>query len=555
VSLERASLSWHGWGRPERAVRHDPAREAWLLGELERRLGGRGPGLPAPARPGHVKLPSVRLGDEDREALRRACLPGSVSSDDEARLRCATGRSLPDLLRLRLGELERAPDAVARPGSEEAVLAVLRWAEAAGVAVVPVGGATSVTGGVEALCGPGQRACVALDTTGLDAFVDLDLESGLATFQAGVDGPALEAALAARGLTLGHFPQSFEFSTLGGWIATRSSGQQSNGYGSIEDLVVSVRVATPRGVLSTLAVPRSAAGPDLRRVVAGSEGVLGVIVEATLRVRPAPVRADDRGMLFRSFGDGVAAVRDMVRGGLGLGLLRLADGPETELGLVQRRDPTRRLDPVDALLGLLARAGYGEGRSLLLYGAEGPLPSDVGARMRRASRLGRARGGLALGRKPGRSWRHERFAAPYLRDWLLDRGVAVDTFESAFPWSRIEDAHASVTAALRRAAEREAGGGLVMAHLSHSYPDGACLYFTLLYPLAADRALSQWAALKHAATEAIVGAGGTLSHHHGVGADHRPWLAGEIGEPGLAVLRGVRGALDPAGLMNPGKLL
>jgi alkyldihydroxyacetonephosphate synthase len=395
---------------------------------------------------------------------------------------------------------------------------------------------------------------VALDTTRLDSLVRFDAQSLLATFQAGIDGPALEAALRAHGATLGHFPQSFEHSTLGGWIATRSSGQFSNRYGGIEDHLVSVRVVTPSGVLRTLEVPRSAAGPDLNALVLGSEGTLGVIVEATLRVSPLPEASRERGMLFRSFTDGVAVVRDALREDLGLAMLRLADGAETELGETLRRDPARRIDPAASVLATTARLGWGPGRALLLYAAEG-RPRQVRRALARVRSLGARRGGLPLGSSPGRAWRRDRFRAPYLRDWLLDHGVAVDTLETALPWSRLETGHAAITRALRASLEARAGAGLAMAHLSHSYADGGCLYFTILYPLDPADPVVQWQGIKRDATRAVLDAGGTLSHHHGIGTDHAPWLAEEKGSVGIAALRAVKAAVDPRGTMNPGKLL
>jgi alkyldihydroxyacetonephosphate synthase len=240
-------------------------------------------------------------------------------------------------------------------------------------------------------------------------------------------------------------------------------------------------------------------------------------------------------------------------------MLRLADAAETELGLVQRRDPSRRFDAAELLFALLEARGYGDGRSLLLYGAEGGKSSALRAKVDRARRIGRRHGGFPLGRSPGRHWRRERFATPYLRDWLLDRGVAVDTFESAFSWSRIEDAHAAVLSAVEAAGREHAGGSIAMAHLSHSYLDGACLYFTLLYPLprplASERVVAQWRAIKRDVTDAIMKAGGALSHHHGVGVDHREWLPDEKGALGMELLRAAKQTLDPDGVMNPGKLL
>ncbi len=555
MTMRRDQLRWNGWGRLGESAGLPPARERWLLDELGRRLEHRFSPPPAPVALEQIRLAPCKISAETQSALRAACGDAGFSAGTLERVAHAVGRSLPDLLRLRRGDLPHAPDAVVYPPSEGAVASVLRIAADANLAVIPFGGGSSVVGGVEARTLRGQAGAISLDTTHLDALVRIDRDSLTATFQAGIDGPALEAALRPHGLSLGHFPQSFEFSTLGGWIATRSSGQSSSGYGAIEDLLVAVRVVTPEGVIRTLPAPRSAAGPDLNGLVLGSEGTFGVIVEATLRVHEAPSALEDRGMLFRSFSDGAAAVRDATREGVHVAVMRLSDAAETELGRTLRRDPARRFDPAETALGLLARLGYGEGRSALVYCVEAESRRKAAPALRRMLSIGRAHRGVPLGSAPGRAWRRDRFRTPYLRDWLLDRGIAVDTFETTLSWSRLEQGHDVVLRAMRRAAELHAGAGLAMAHLSHSYADGGCLYFTLLYPLDSGNEIVQWEAIKREVTEAIVAAGGTLSHHHGVGADHQPWLAREKGALGLAALRAARTALDPRGLMNPGKLL
>lgn len=555
MTLDRSRIAWDAWGNPDKAVAMSPARSAFLLDALRERFG-RDLEVPAPrATLAEVSLPTSMLTDKALVRLREACAEGAVETSAVERVTHALGRSLPDLFRLRSGSIDRAPDAVVYPSDEEDVAAVLRIAVEERLSVVPFGGGSSVVGGVEAQRRAEQAGCISLDTTRMHRLLRVDAEAGLATFEAGIDGPGLEAALAEHGLTLGHYPQSFEYSTLGGWIATRSSGQQSNGYGGIEKLLAAVRMMTPEGVLRTIEVPRSAAGPDLNQLVLGSEGALGVIVQATLRVRPAPTAADDRGLLFHCFSDGVAAVRELVQADAGLGMLRLSDATETAVGQLQRHDPDRSVDPVGLVLSALERAGYGESRSLLLYGAEGTSAARVKAAVDRGRSAGRRHGGVALGRLPGKSWRKARFHAPYLRDWLLDHAVAVDTFETAFSWSRVEDGHRAVIQAMESAAQRQAGGGVAMAHLSHSYRDGACLYFTLIYPTAVGGELEQWRAIKCDVTQTIVDAGGTLSHHHGVGRDHAAWLSTEKGATGAAVLSAVKDELDPTGVMSPGVLL
>jgi alkyldihydroxyacetonephosphate synthase len=551
--LAREALRWNGWGRVGQSVGLGPAREEAILAELGRRFGRPLARGLEPVELDAISLPPPRLPARALERLRAACGGAAVRTSPFERVLHSLGRSLPDLLRLRSGDLPLPCDAVVYPADEGAVASVLRIAADSDLAVIPVGGATSVVGGIEPRPRATQRGAIALDTTALGALLRVDRASRTATFQAGILGPALEARLREHGFTLGHYPQSFEHSTLGGWIAARSSGQFSSRYGALEDLLVAVRVVTPAGVLRTLEVPRSAAGPDLRALVLGSEGTLGVIVEATLRVAPAPPAHGERAMLFDRFEAGAEAVREAAQDGAPIAMLRLSDAHETELFDLLRRDPSRRFDPAAAVLSAAARLGYGAGRAALVYAQEGEARA-VRRDLAHVRAIGRRHGGLPVGARPGRSWRRDRFRTPYLRDWLLDYDVAVDTLETAVPWSRLEGAAEGIVRDLRAALHAHAGAGLAMAHVSHSYADGASLYFTILYPLDATRALKQWGEIKRDATESVLTHGGTLSHHHGVGLDHAAWLAREKGAVGMEALRALRERVDPAGILNPGKL-
>jgi len=555
MSVDRDILRWNGWGRRADSMELGPARRSAVLSALAERFGAPLVAGPSAQPLEAVTMPQTRLTPVARAALEAAVGAHNVHTDAKKRAQHAAGKSFPDLLRLRTGQLERAPDAVVCPESIEAVAAALRVAEAEELVVVPFGGGTSVVGGVEPLLPAGKRAVVTLDTTRLDKLLALDEVSRTATFEAGIDGPTLEAQLSARGYTLGHFPQSFEHSTLGGWIAARSSGQQSDGYGGIENMLVSARMLAPRGELTTIGVPRNAAGPDLREAILGSEGTLGVIVEATVRIRLKPKVQDIRGMMFRDFASGVAAIRSWMDAGLPMTMMRLSDAQETDLSLLLKRDPSRAFDATATFLQGARALGYRDERSVMLYGIEGDDSAEVKTLLRTARTLGMRHGGLPLGRGPGNSWKQERFKTPYLRDFLLDEGVAIDTMETAFSWRDLTAGHASVVSALRAATLAHAGAGLAMGHVSHSYPDGACVYFIVLYPLTQKDRLAQWQAIKRAATDAIVAAGGTVSHHHGVGTDHAPWLVQEKGELGMASLRALKATLDPQGMMNPGKLV
>ena len=433
-------------------------------------------------------------------------------------------------------------------------------------AVVPFGGGSSVVGGVTAQHASGQAGVLTVDMTRMNRLLHLDEVSHSATLEAGVYGPDLERQLQARGYTLGHYPQSFEFSTLGGWIAARGAGQQSNRYGKAEKWLLGARLATPRGAWHTEQFPASAVGPNLNQLVLGSEGTLGIITEATVRIHPVPEHRDYRGYLFKSFADGVAAVREIVQRQIPVAMLRLSDAHETHF--LQAFSAAQHPPGAATRVGsrLVAWRGFGEQRCLLLVGLEGEREVVLESQVLTRGACER-HGGMAIGASPGRKWYARRFMMPYLRDPLLDRGVAVETLETATRWANVEALHrdidAAIRAALRDNAADAAARAIVMCHISHAYEDGASLYFTMVFPqkladspqASAAAAREQWLPIKRAATEAMLAGGGTVSHHHGVGTDHAPWLAREKGPVGLAALVAVKHGLDPAGAMNPGKLL
>ena len=447
--------------------------------------------------------------------------------------------------------MPRLPDAVARPADAAELRALLSAAGRHGLVLVPRGGGTSVTGGVNV---PHRGApAVTVDLARLSGLEELDETSGLATFGAGTTGPGIEAALGERGFTLGHFPQSWELSTLGGWIATRSAGQESLGYGRIEALVAGLEVAAPAGDLVIPALPASAAGPDLRQLVLGSEGRLGVVTRATVRVRPRPEETRLEAALVPGWEGGAAAARELVQAGVPLTLLRLSDAAETEVAMAVGLGA--------GFLGRLVRGWLrlrrvGEGSCLLLLGAAGS-PEAVDASLETARALLRPQVAVWLGARPGRRWLADRFRHPYLRDGLLDCGYATDTFETAAPWSRLEGLYGAVRRAFRDAAGKGEREVPLLCHLSHPYRDGASLYFTFFFrcPGDPDAAVARWADLKRRATEAVASAGGTLSHHHGVGSWHAPWYPREAGELGCRALGRLARELDPNRILNPHVLL
>jgi alkyldihydroxyacetonephosphate synthase len=483
-----------------------------------------------------VRLPEPALPAELVDGLRALVGAEHVHLDRETRVRHTRGKSTPDLLRMRAGDGSDAPDAVVRPADHDQVAAVVEWCGQHRVALVPFGGGTSVVGGLAARRA-GYAGVLALDLGRLDRLVALDAESGTAVLEAGVLGPRAEALLGEHGLTLGHFPQSFEYASIGGFAATRSSGQSSSGYGRFDSLVLGLRVATPIGTWQLGHAPASAAGPDLRQLVLGSEGAFGVITEVTLRVRPMPRVRVYEGWRFGSFAQGAAALRDLVQAGVTPTVLRLSDEVETAVNL-----------SAPATVG----AGSGGG-CLLVTGYEGEPDAVEALRAATGTRLS-VLGADPLGEDPGTAWAHGRFAGPYLRDALLDVGVLVETLETATYWSQLLPLYERVRTAVVTALAELGAPSLVLGHLSHMYPTGASLYFTVVAKELADP-LAQWAAAKTAASDVIVTAGATITHHHGVGRDHQPWLEQEIGPVGVEVLRAVKQRIDPAGVLNPGILV
>jgi len=539
MTLRRDS-KWWGWGDP--AV--EPTLDDEARGVLRERIGNLEPwplvrDLDAVALPPAEALP---------QALTDAVGEANVFTSDEDRLRHATGSGYVDLARLRNGALENAPDAVLMPMDAEALRRVIDVCAAEGIAIVPFGGGTSVVGGVEPLRGAHCRL-VSLDLGALQD-VSVDRRSLTARLGAGLRGPEAEAALGREGLTLGHFPQSFEYATIGGFAATRSAGQASSGYGRFDALVSSVRLVAPGGDLQTLETPHSAAGPALRELVIGSEGVLGVIPDVTVRVGPAPAVRRYEAWMAESFDAGSEIVRGLAQGPGLPEIIRVSDEEETEgsLALSGPRGLSGRL--FDGYLGVRRRRGG----SLMIVGFEGDEESV--ARRRALTVRALRRGGAAyLGESAGQAWAQGRYQGPYLRDTLMGMGAMVETLETSHTWSRFGELHSSVGEAIRNSLASQGTPGLVFCHLSHAYADGASLYFTFISRARRGEELEQWAAVKRAACEAIVAHGGTITHHHAVGRDHAPYMEAEVGRVGIEALRSLKDQMDPMGIMNPGKLL
>ena len=525
-------MKWNAWGDPQEAK---PLSEG--IRSLLKQALGVTESPRAELEVEQVKLRPSQLVDADREALAAIVGPEHCRVDDRDRLLRAGGKSTLDLLRRKDSGAQDAPDAVLLPGVDDEVAAILQYCSQHGIAVVPFGGGTSVVGGLDPVR-DGFNAVVSLDLRRFDQLLAFDAVSGEAEFGAGVTGPRAEQLLAEHGFSLGHFPQSFEFASLGGYAATRSSGQDSAGYGRFDDMVRGVHVITPAGVLDLGRAPQSAAGPDLRELLVGSEGVFGVITRVRVRVHPVPEVTRYEAWSFPDFATGAAALRAVTQTGAGPTVIRLSDEAETGVNLAT----TEAIGETQITGGCLAITVF-EGTA-----------AHADSRHAETRQLMAALGGTSLGEAPARAWEHGRFNAPYLRDALLAAGALCETLETATDWSNIPTLKAAVTNALTAALAESGTPALVLCHISHVYATGASLYFTVV---AGQRGnpIEQWRAAKTAACNAIVATGATITHHHAVGADHRPWMRDEVGELGVQVLRAVKATLDPAGILNPGKLI
>ncbi|APR75425.1 Alkyldihydroxyacetonephosphate synthase [Minicystis rosea] len=529
-----ALRSFWGWGVEDGGL--DATARDGLKMMVGMRLGGASFTEISPPRFEDVRLPTPRIAPP-------SSLAAIVSQEARDRAVHTYGRAYRDIARALAGDFAAAPDAVAHPRTEAEVEAVLAWCDAQGIAAIPYGGGSSCVGGVEAR-GLGDRGAVSIDLGGLDRVVEVDRASRAARIEAGIYGPALERELRAHGLTLRHYPQSFEFSTLGGWIATRSGGHFATLHTHIDDFVEAVRVITPRGLVATRRLPASGAGPAPERLFLGSEGSLGIITEAWMRLQDRPRFRASVTVRFADFLRAAEAARILAQSGLWPQNCRLLDADEAlnngvgdgtrHLLLVGFESADHPLDPwMDRALAICRELGgeFKEGAGRSREGDDGDHDGAAGA------------------------WRNMFLRGPYLRDALTTLGLVAETFETAVTWDRFAAFHASVKEATLAAARRVAGAAVVSCRLTHVYPDGAAPYYTVIAPGRAGSLVSMWDEIKFAASEAILASGGTITHHHAVGRDHRPFYDRERPDLFAAALRGVKAELDPKGIMNPGVLV
>jgi alkyldihydroxyacetonephosphate synthase len=551
------AMKWWGWGEDDVTFTHEDKPD---LGPFLARAIDVDVSAPA-ARPvgfGDLDLPEPALDADLRTALEAAVGAARVSTDPLDRVIHARGKSLRDLVRHRSGDLGRLPDVVVRPAAETEVEAIVRAVIEADAVAIPFGGGTNISGSLEAPADE-ERTIVSVDLGRMDRVLEIDDVSRIARVQAGVLGPELERQLGARGWTIGHFPDSFSHSTLGGWIATRSSGMQSDKYGDVADLTRAVRVVTPAGTLITRPVPHTSTGPSVREMVLGSEGRLGIITEATLHVHRVPERRTILGYLFPDWPRAVAAMRAIAESDAAPSVTRVSDAPETRFSFATKKSPTAldRAKSKGLQLFLERKGTFGDLDQMCLsfIGFEG-AKDHVAAQRKLVGRIVSAHGGLCIGSSPGELYDQKKFDTPYIRDYLLDRGALADVSETSAPWSVLPVLYDRVMAAAHGAFDELGVRGYIMCHLSHSYHAGACLYFTFAFkPAPVGDGLEQYDRVKSAIQQTFVDCGATLSHHHGVGTEHAQWLEEDISAPGVAMLRALFEGVDPGANLNPGKIV
>jgi alkyldihydroxyacetonephosphate synthase len=553
---DMGQAKWWGWGDDAVAFKH--ADKPALAPFLERALGL--DVRAATSRPGafaDLDIPESALSPALRGELEAATGRAHVSTDALDRVVHGRGKSLRDLVRHRRGDVGRLPDVVVRPADEDELAAVVRAAIDADAVVIAFGGGTNISGSLEVPADE-ERDIVSVDLSRMDRVLAIDESSRLARVQPGVFGPHLEEQLNARGWTVGHFPDSFSYSTLGGWIATRSSGMQSDKYGDVADLTRAVRVVTPAGILATRPVPHASTGPSVREMVLGSEGRLGIISEATVHVHRVPERRVILGYLFPDWPSALAAMHDIADSEAAPSVTRVSDANETQFSFATRKEPS----PVDRVKSkalttyLERRRGFDLGAMCLSFiGYEG-TKDHVAAQRKLVGAIVKRHGGLSIGASPGELYDQKKFDTPYIRDYLLDRGALADVSETAAPWSALPTVYGNVMANAQAAFDELHVHGYIMCHLSHSYHSGACLYFTFGFkPSGGREPLDEYDTIKSAIQQTFVDSGATLSHHHAVGTEHASWLEEDISAPGVAMLRALFDGIDPGANLNPGKIV
>ena len=549
-------MKWWGWGVEGVSFHHEnkPGFRPFVVNAIDLDVNT------TPVTPMSLQdlpIPAPMISDQLLAELRDAVGSDNAVQDDLDRIVHTYGKSATDLLRIRGGDIPRVPDVVVYPGNEAEVQLIVDHAVAADAVIIPYGGGTSFSGSLRAPEGE-TRPVISLDLGRMNQLIDLDEESGLARIQAGALGPDLEDQLSARGWVLGHYPDSFTHSTLGGWVATRSSGMQSDKYGDISDIARGMRVVMPGKVLAVRPVPQTSTGPSVREMVLGSEGRLGVITEVTVQVHRIPEVRVILGYLFPSWEAGLAAMQEISTSDSHPSVTRVSDARETAFSFATRKKSSGiSISSLisKGLMKVLERRGWNLDEVCLSFiGYEGDK-AHVARQKKIVKDIVGKHGGIGVGKGPGVLYDQKKFDTPYIRDFLLDRGAIGDVSDTAAPWSKLLPLYRNVMAAAEKVYAQLGVRGWIMCHLSHSYHSGACLYFTFAFKHDGVDPLAQYEPLKNAIQQAFVDSGGTLSHHHAVGTEHAAWLEQDISAPGVHMIDGLFTAMDPGRNFNPGKIV
>lgn len=552
MAYEPRHMKWWGWGYEDAEFRADRHPGFWPYAKSV--LGIESDDFAPP----EWSLDSIELPDASADQaflarLRTFLAHGQITDDAKERVIHSYGKGFRDLFRMRRGIAAGAPDLVVYPESERDVCLTVRAAAERDVVLIPFGGGSNIAGCLERM--DARRMCVSLDMRRMRRVLAVDRRSFTAQIEAGVFGPDLEQQLGAHGMTLGHFPDSFLHSTLGGWIATRSAGMQSDKYGKIEDMVIAVRMVTPEGVLQTRSVPKSSNGIDVKHLCIGSEGTLGVITEAVMRVHALPESRQVRGYLFPEFDGGIAAMFECVSQECMPAMARLNDPDKTALSLAFRRPASGFTKIAGSLLKTYLRAKhFAQPRTCLMLTAFEGSSRGVSRRLQQAGAIYKKCGAVGLGAGAAKSFEATKYDFPHIRDFLLDRNVTTDVSETATVWSNIKSLYDAATAVLREEIGKSGVRPWIGCHISHSYPCGASLYFTFGLRQQLGRELEQYLQVKRAVQQSFIDQGATLSHHHSVGTEHLPWLTADISPAGIRAVSAVKQGLDPGNIMNPGRL-
>ncbi|WCL48137.1 FAD-binding oxidoreductase [Leptospira sp. GIMC2001] len=551
LDYDREKLRWNAWGSVDEdfhGADHMPGILEFLRQELE---VGRDVFIP-PVPLDEIKITPSKITANEKKSLQQIVGEDHYFDNRRERVLHSAGRSYYDVLRLNLNEIKSFVDCVVYPSNETQVKKILDFATKAKITVIPFGGGSSVVGGLEVLKGKGQNRVLSLDITKMADLISIQTENQTASFQAGIYGPKLEKILNEKGFTLGHFPQSFVYSTLGGWVAARSAGQQSNRYGKIEEMIVGLKLITPAGEIKTGDYPASSSGPDWNHIIAGSEGLLGIITEVTVRIHPLPEKRFYCGFLFPDFVTGKEFIREINQQGIPTSMLRLSDEEESRLlGTLGSIGKKGLVHSVKAWIQqkVLSLYGLDKTKSALIMGIEGN-DREIQSHFIKIREIASQFKAMYVGESLGKNWIKNRFNMPFLRNHIMEFGFGVDTMETSAPYDRLEKIRQEFYTNVKKTIPNS----IPICHISHSYHDGACLYFTVLFKMDTKKSVAQWLKLKKTASDTFLSNGASASHHHGIGADHKFWYEKEMGKVAVSSLKGLKSSLDKNGILNPKKV-